>query len=135
MQPPSWMSCEQLLPTLRVHLQISSTFFQHHNWSDFLIPHKRRENDRLQFATIWCKKASASALLSISEDYLSITAQTIIYFFSEKCFHVVYLQEVWFEKDYNFFANCTKNFYYISDYDGQYCGGINKVRTSNLYFS
>ena len=42
----------------------------------------------------------------------------------------MFLQEVWFEKDYNFLANCTKPDYFISAYDKEFCGAADKVGIS-----
>jgi hypothetical protein len=40
----------------------------------------------------------------------------------------VFLQEIWFEKDYDLLANCLKENYYIADYDRLSCGAANEVR-------
>ncbi len=41
----------------------------------------------------------------------------IFFYFSEEKLDVVFLQEVWYEKDYDFLSNCTKDNYHISNYD------------------
>jgi hypothetical protein len=48
--------------------------------------------------------------------------------FSDEKFDIVFLQEIWFEKDYDFLANCLKENYYIADYDRVSCGTANEVR-------
>ena len=40
---------------------------------------------------------------------------------------IVFLQEVWYVKDYELLANCTKTSYHISDFDRDTCGAVNEV--------
>ena len=49
------------------------------------------------------------------------------FFPSAEKFDVVFLQEIWYRKDYNFFARCSKENYFISDYDLTSCGATNEV--------
>jgi hypothetical protein len=35
----------------------------------------------------------------------------------DKKYHVVFLQEVWFKKDYDFLVDCLHHIYHISDFD------------------
>ena len=58
----------------------------------------------------------------------------VFYFFRHEKFDVVFLQEVWFEKDYNFLAECTKPKYHISAYDKEFCGAADKVCGALGYF-
>ena len=45
---------------------------------------------------------------------------------------MVFLQEVWFKKDYAFLKKCTKAIYKITKYDKE-CGKLNKVKVVSLF--
>ena len=49
------------------------------------------------------------------------------FLYSNEKYDVVFLQEIWYEKDYDFVANCTKANYHISNYDWKACGAANEV--------
>ena len=53
-------------------------------------------------------------------------------FLSDRKFDVVFLQEVWFKKDYAFLKKCTKATYKITKYDKE-CGKLNKVKVVSLF--
>ena len=45
---------------------------------------------------------------------------------------MVFLQEVWFKKDYAFLKKCTKAIYKITKYDKE-CGKLNQVKVVSLF--
>jgi len=59
--------------------------------------------------------------------------KVFLHFYSDEKFDVVFLQEVWYEKDYDILSACMKNNYFISDYDGATCGGVDKVLSIAIF--
>ena len=54
---------------------------------------------------------------------------------SDEDFDVVFLQEVWYERDFDFLGKCAEQKYFISDYDRLTCGGNNKGSCTLLDYS
>lgn len=73
--------------------------------------------------------------LIIYELYFHILTTNFTCFisFSNEKYDFVFLQEIWYEKDYDFLANCTKTNYNISNYDWDSCGAANEV--SHIVYS